>query len=207
MSFDLLLTPLEKALNYYLHLDPEAIHKFAPLNGKVISIELTDLPIKIYLKVEQDEIHLFHIAPEIIHTTLKSTSWNFIKYAAMSTHDPTQVFKGQMEISGDIEVGQMFQRLFSELHIDWEEYLSRFVGDIAAHQIGNFCKDALSWGQSVLQSTTKNVTEYLQEEQRFTPTQEEINDFYDDMDDLRSNMDRCNARVQRIQKNFEEDFS
>ena len=41
-----------------------------------------------------------------------------------------------MHIEGDTHIALALEQLFQKLDIDWEEHLSRFVGDVVAYKIG-----------------------------------------------------------------------
>ena len=52
---------------------------------------------------------------------------------------------------------------------DFEEELSRVIGDVAAHQVANVARGFLDWGRKAGGSFATNVAEYLQEEGRDLP--------------------------------------
>ena len=87
-----------------------------------------------------------------------------------------------------------------EQEIDWEEYLSHFVGDIIAHQVGNCVRSFVDWNQQTAATMRQNMTEYLQEEIRYFPPREECQDFFNDVDEFRSDIDRMEARIQRLKQ-------
>ena len=105
----------------------------------------------------------------------------------------------EIQVEGDTDLGQAFNELLSSVDIDWEELLSRAVGDIAAHQIGNTLRGARRWAQRAGKSLSLDTTEYLQEEAGHLPTRVEVDRFLDDIDTYRSDVDRLEARIQRLE--------
>ena len=80
---------------------------------------------------------------------------------------------------------------------DWEEELSRHVGDVAAHQLGNLVRGGLAWMQQAADTLTRDAGEYLKEESRDLPTRYEVDRFLDDVDRLAADLGRAEARVAR----------
>ena len=102
-----------------------------------------------------------------------------------------------VSVSGDAETGQQFQRLIDALDIDWEEKLSRFIGDSAAHQVGSLLRGFRDFTRQGAERFGDNIREYLQEETEDLPRRREVNDFLDGVDALREDVDRLEARMQR----------
>jgi ubiquinone biosynthesis protein UbiJ len=71
-----------------------------------------------------------------------------------------------IRIAGDAEVAQRFRDLLQHTQPDFEEELSRVVGDVAAHQVANIARGFFDWGRKAADSFSTNVAEYLQEEGR-----------------------------------------
>lgn len=105
-----------------------------------------------------------------------------------------------IEVQGDLRVGQAFQTLLRGIEIDWEEQLARLMGDVAAHQVGNVLRQFWGWTNQSVERAFHNAGEYLQHEARELPPQGALNDFIDGVDALRNNADRLEARIRRLQK-------
>jgi len=108
------------------------------------------------------------------------------------------VFEGDVEFYGDLDTGRRFKAFIDYIDIDWEEHLSHVVGDVVAHQVGNISRDALTWGQNVLNTLAQNSAEYLQEESHHLPVQAEVDRFLIGVDELRARVDRLTARTHRL---------
>jgi ubiquinone biosynthesis protein UbiJ len=105
-----------------------------------------------------------------------------------------------VEVQGDVQLGKSVQRLLAAADIDWEEQFSLLVGDVAAHQIGNVVREIRAWGREALDRVLKNTAEYLQEEVRDLPPSGAVGDFLNAVDTLRSDTDRLEARINRLQQ-------
>ena len=197
-----LLTTLETALNYYLHLDPETLKRLGRLQDKVIAIELRGLNITFYALPGSYGLRLHSSWEDEVDTTISGTP---LAMTRMGLGDSSQaLFSGDVTISGDVETGQQFKRILDSMDIDWEEQLASFTGDIIAHRTGNLVRDGLQWGRQLLDTLQQDISEYLQEESRILPSRTEITPFMDEVDRLRDDTARLEARIKRLQKRLSE---
>lgn len=187
------LSALEKAINQYVALDPEIDEKRQPLEGKCLKLIIK--PVTLYFSFDKDKITLSNDSHQSPDATLEGYPLSFLKLHFSDADHLFSLFKTDISIQGDIEVGQQVKALFESIDIDWEEHLSQLTGDIIAHQVATVLKRTQTFGEGLLKSTQKNMTDYLQEECRLLPTKEELNDFYDDVDTLRLRVDRLCAKV------------
>ncbi len=193
-----LLTALETALNYYLQLDPESLRRLGRLQGKVIAIELRGLESTIYALPGSSGLQLHPKWEDEVDTTISGTP---LALTRMGLGDSSKVlFSGDVTISGDVETGQQFKRILDGMDIDWEEQLSRLTGDLIAHRTGDLVRDGLRWGRRALRSLQLDVAEYLQEESRILPGRGEFAEFTEQVERLRDDTERLEARVARLQR-------
>jgi len=97
-----------------------------------------------------------------------------------------------------VEAGQAFKAALDELDIDWEEQLAGITGDMVAHQLGNTMRSAGNWLRQGRTTLEQDLGEYLQEELRVVPTRIEIENFIADVDQLRMDLERLEARIRRL---------
>ena len=91
-----------------------------------------------------------------------------------------------------------FRRLLVAARPDWEEELSQIIGDVAAHQVGNFFRNFGQWTRQTGDTVARNFGEFLSEESRDVPTDWEVEKFCSDVDTLRDDVDRLLARIDRL---------
>ena len=101
-------------------------------------------------------------------------------------------------IDGDMRVAEKFSAILKEVDIDWEELLSKLVGDIIAHQAGQVARNSSDWFSQSLEAMKLNTSEYLSEESKVTPAEAEIEYYMDQVDDLRMDTDRLEARIKQL---------
>jgi len=199
----LLSAALESALDLYLRQDPDALRQCATLQDKVIAVNLTGTDFTLYFLPDAEGVKVLTFYEGEPDTFLRGTPAGFARLAIEAREDA--LFHGAVEISGDTETGQHFQDILAGVDWDWEEQLSKLTGDTVAHQVGELVRKGRKWLGGTSETLQQDLSEYLQEESRLLPTRIELNEFLDDVDQLRSDTDRLSARVERLLKTQEHD--
>jgi ubiquinone biosynthesis protein UbiJ len=191
-----LAAALEEALDLYLEQDPQALRQCGALNGKIIALEISGLGISLYFFPGSNGIQVMSRFEGEADTVLTASPLGLAKLALGSREDA--LFQGAVEIRGDTETGRQFQDLLANTDWDWEERVSHVTGDVIARQLGNLFRLSGKFIGESGRTLAQDITEYLQEEARWLPTRTEVNYFLNDIDELRSDVDRVDARVQRL---------
>lgn len=190
------LAGLEITLNRYLGLDPETLSRLAGLTGKLIAVELRGLGVTLYMAPHGGGIQLLRDFDGTPDAVISGTPVSLARVGL--GEERGLLFAGEVEIRGDVTLGQRFEAVLREIDIDWEEQLSGFVGDVAAHQVGNLVREVLNWGAKSVDTFGRDISEYLQEESRYLPHRDEVNKFLAAVDVLRNDVERLEARVKRL---------
>ncbi|MFP3874909.1 MAG: SCP2 domain-containing protein [Thiohalophilus sp.] len=189
---------VETALNQALRLDPVAFARLEQFEGKTIALELRGTGLTLTLLPGRDGIQILSASAGEADTVISGTP---LALAELSLGDARRVlFAGEVHIRGDVETGQAFKRLLDSLDIDWEEQLSRLSGDVVAHHIGDLFRNLQQWSGQVRQVLGRNLAEYLQQESRQLATREAVNDFVREVDQLRDDSERLQARILLLQQ-------
>ncbi len=188
---------IEVAVNQVLALDPDTVVRLREINGKVIAIELQGLDVALYLIPSNTGLNVFGHFEGEPDTTLRGTPVGMLRMG-LAENASDSFFSGEVEISGDVELGSQFREILDSLDIDWEEHLSHITGDLVAHRVGNFLRDAVDWGRKTLDTLGRDGAEYLQEESRDLPNRFETEAFLAAVDTLRTDVDRLEARIERL---------
>jgi len=176
-------------------LDPDLSYRLESLADKVLAINCTDYPNwHKYCTFTTQNLLFTSSQPEHIDVRIYSTFSGFIKFAI--SRDKTEIM-----LDGNVHVAESALKFFSELNIDWEEELSKYSGDIAAHQAGVLIARLKHYKQHSGSSLEEMITEYLQEESGLLPTVFEVNEFIDAVYQLRLDADRLDAKVTLYENN------
>ena len=191
-----LAAALESALDLYLKQDPSALKRCSTLAGKCIAITLSGTGITLYFLPDGDGVQVLGQYEGDVDTLLTGSPLGFARLGLDSREDA--LFQGAVQIEGDTGIGEQFQDIFVGGDWDWEEQLSKFTGDIIAHQAGKLVHHTRRFFKDSSNTFADNSSEYLQEEARLLPARVEISYFLEDVDKLRADVDRLNARIERL---------
>jgi ubiquinone biosynthesis protein UbiJ len=192
------LKQLEKALKRYLALDPESSKRLLALQGKTVTLALKAPSLCFQLSFQENTVYLRADDFLPAELTIRGTPLNLLSLA-LSRDKKQHFFSETVVIEGDAELGQQIVDLFDQLDIDWEEYLSHLMGDLPAHQLGRFTKRFFAWGKEAEASLMQNLNEYVHEEKLWFPPAEALENFFRDIDELRLDVDRLEAKVRLLQ--------
>lgn len=196
-------TLIEIAFNRYLDMDPDARAKMPAMADKVLKITIREIDLPLIMRVRENHIDVLPSYDSDIHSEMRASVLSLMKLG-MAGDASSSAMGGDIEMSGDLETGRQFRDLLSKVDIDWEEILSQYTGDIVAHKIGNGIRTLTNWGRKTVDSLSKDVSEYLQEESRQIPSQHEIKDYLTNIDDIRLATDRAEARIKQLQNRFQQ---
>lgn len=193
------LAGLESLINGLLALGPDTSARLARLHGQVIGLELRGFGLRLYFIPTPERLLLqgrIEQAPDalLIGTPLALAS------IGLKDDKVGELFSGRVEIQGNVELAQRFGRILGQLDIDWEEQLSRLVGDVAAHESGQLVRKTGRWLGESRQSLELGLSEYLQEETRLLPRPEEVAEFNRGVDELRDGVERLLARIHLLEQ-------
>jgi len=169
------------------------------LEGRTFAVRVEGLvPIQIHARVDAGQLQLSRETSEPADASVAGTP---LMLLGLAGKDAAQRMRsGEVAIEGDAEIAQAFHELLRAARPDIEEELSRLVGDVAAHQLGNFARTAFGWGERSASTFAQNVSEYLREESRDLVTRTEADEFIAGVDTVRDALDRIEARIDRLSR-------
>lgn len=197
-ALELLMRPLVTAINRQLAAKTLARELQAELDGRVFALRVGDTALAVFFRVAAQGLMLStHYAgePDVV------VSGSLLSLARLAGPNGEQLIRdGSVEITGDALLAKQFQRLLHLGRPDPEEELSRLIGDVAAHGVGEALRSVGGWTRETRAIMRQNVAEYLQEESRSLPTRYEFEAFSDGVNVLRDDVARFEARLARLQQ-------
>lgn len=190
------LGPVASVLNRNIRTTTPARELCEKLDGTVVAVRVRNTALATWFIVHEDSLELTaecDAEPDVIITG------SLLTLARMSGESGVSALRdGSLELTGDAHVADRFQRLLSLAKPDIEEELSSFIGDATAHKLGEFARGVSNWGRDARSTMGANIREYLQEESRDAPSRYEVDRFADNVNALRDDVDRLEARVNRL---------
>lgn len=200
---DLALQGLESSLNTLVALDQEACRRLARLHGRVIALELRGTGATlVFVPDHAGHLQLYGAWEGEPDATIEGSPIDLMR-ASDKQHGSAQLFAGHVRLHGDTELAHRFSEVLGGLHVDWEEELSRLVGDISAHEIAKVFRQARGEGQRLAGLGVQNLSEYLTEEAGLLPHRYAFEAWQEDVESTRDDLERLAARVTLLEKRRE----
>lgn len=198
-----LLAPVESLVNAALEGDPASRHRLARLGeGRILQIHSDGLKNgmasgDLYIRTGDDRLYLQGSHEGAVDARLSGSARALAALLTASEprlalHDP------ELTLTGSTELAEGIQRLFRDLDIDWEDRLAPVLGDIAAHQLGQWLRGARAQARETGQRLEMMVQDYLQEEADWLVGRARFTAFRDRVDALRLRLDRLEARTREL---------
>ncbi|MFB3115917.1 MAG: SCP2 domain-containing protein [Gammaproteobacteria bacterium] len=191
----LLLDSIEKMVNKVLSLDEETVALLATLTGNVIEIDVLDTEFRMFILPSGKGVTLETDYEGKADVAIKGTP-----SALLGMISAEKIGAGDVEINGNVELAKKFQSILRDVEIDWEEYLSQFVGDIAAHKIGNFLRRVSRFAKESGKTIGMDISEYLRYEKEALLDKSEVDEFNQAVDNIRDDVERLQKRLERLEK-------
>jgi len=187
---------MEKTFNRYLSLDNDSSQLLKPLIGKVMGIHIKRPKVAIFFAFHATGVQLSTEPPEAVNTEIYTTLFQLmrLKWKPLS-NSASSLVNAQFHITGEVETAQLFNELFEKHHIDWEEHLSKIIGDVAAYKMMQLLRKPTGFLKTNTEKFSKDVTDYCQEEIMILPSNNEVEIFRRDVDALRLQIDRLQAKT------------
>ena len=189
---------LEKAINHLLKLDPDTLHRLNKLQGRVVKVTVTDWQMDCYILIQEQGVRLTGDWSGLVDTTISGKLAGLIRVGYSGASGPA-LFNQGIEITGDTDLGETIRDILRRTDIDGEEYLSRFLGDTAAHEITWRAKKVVDFGLQTCRGIGENIREFCQIEAQYLPTRTQVEDFYKQIARLREDVDRASAMMSRLE--------
>lgn len=194
-----LLAGVEHSLALAIKQDPLTAKRLAALEGRVILIRARQPALQIYVLPGQAGIRLMQDYEGEADCTLSAPS-SLLARLGLSSNRQQLLLSPELELTGDTQVLVQLQNIFSDLQIDGEAALARWIGPVAAHAIGNRARGSRHWFGTTQQNLQRSIGDYLTEEGRQLVGHAEADAAAALLHDLRLQLDRLDARVHRLEQ-------
>jgi ubiquinone biosynthesis protein UbiJ len=191
------LRPVASVLNRNIRETTPARELCSKLDGTVVAVRVRNTALAAWFLIHDDLLELRVDCDEEPDVLISGSLLTLARMAGESGMEALR--DGSLELSGNAHQAERFQRLLALAKPDIEEELSSVIGDVAAHRLGNLARGLGSWARDAQSTMGANIREYLQEESRDAPSRYEVDRFSDSVNTLRDDVDRMEARLDRLQ--------
>lgn len=169
--------PFSLALNRLLDAEPWARERLAPFAGQAVELRTGPFPSLRFTILPGGRLEAGGEAPALVVT------WSM-------THP--------VELTGDEKLAAEVRLLLRHLRWDFEEDLSRLVGDVAAHRLAEGARALAAWPADAARRLGESLADYAVEEKRMLVGRAELEEFRAALARLDQALERLDERVRRL---------
>lgn len=188
----LLPHPAERAVNHVLRSRPLALERLRPHAGRTVDFRVG--PLAFALTVQSTGEVVAAVPGASRDLVVRISPFLAPRLAA----GEEAAFR-EIEMQGDAELAQEVSFLARNLGWDFEEDLSKVVGDIAAHRIAGTARGIARWSREAALRTAQGAAEYWTEESPLIASRVKVESFSREVSELRDAIDRLEKRIERAE--------
>ena len=110
--------------------------------------------------------------------------------------------KRLISIEGDTHFAAELAKVFANMRWDYEDDLSKLVGDIPANKMGTLARDAAKSVKETSVNLAEMLSEYWQEEKPMIAKKRHVETFISQVDTLRADVDRLDKKLLKLTQKF-----
>lgn len=104
----------------------------------------------------------------------------------------------QIDIEGDTHLAAELAKVLTNMRWDYEEDLSKVVGDVPAYKVGQFTRQAGKTIKDTGVNLASMLSEYWQEENPLIAKKRHVEQFNAEVDTLRADVERLEKRLSKL---------
>ena len=195
----LLCATLEIALNRVLRLEPSALSRCAALEGRRLALQATDLGWRFLIEPGASGVRVASDDDLTADVTARAPAARLLGLA-LNMAGGERGLPRELEVEGDTELLQTFAGILADVGFDPEEWMAKALGDVAAHRLMQGARNLFGWGRRSAQALSYSGAEYLREESEDLARAGDVEVWMQDVERLRDDTDRLQARLEQLEQ-------
>lgn len=190
---------LERVANHALQYAPLTRMQLHKLDGKSFGIELQRPHFPLLISVTRKGLLFQSHWEGSADVSIRGPAVALLRQLREEDTTPAALMRSGITLEGDQALAQQFVKVLKDLDIDLESALGDLIGDVAAHQISEIARTGLDWLKRAGQTVLQQSRHFLAEERQVLVTPPQFARFRDDVEQLREDTDRLEARLHQLQ--------
>ena len=166
---------------------------FNDIDGKIVKINLKDLPYNIIIKIHDNAFSLIDDEDKFDVELIASP----VILGMFIITKGSEQFSRKISINGDIDTANKFNQFISSSE-KLRELAIHLLGENLSSTLEEKFSGASSSLQNLFQEATKDIVDLLIDDINVIPTKNDINKFLDDVDDLKSRTDQLHKEYKDV---------
>jgi len=179
------------ASNIFVKSIPE--NYFTDIDNKKIKINLKDIEYSIIIKIKDNTLLLIDEEDDY-DVELIATPITLILFILSKGSDK---FSSKIIINGDIETANKFNKFLSSSE-KIEEIVIHLLGEDRASQLEDKSEKLMTFFKDSFKKSSKDVIDLLTDDLNFITSKTDINQYIDDVDDLKSRTDKLYQKYKDV---------
>ena len=193
---------LERAANRALYYAPVTRLQLTKLKGKSLAIELQRPHFPLLMVVGKRSLSFQNHWETAADVTVRGPAVALLRQIGSPDIGPAELMQLGIEVEGDQQLAQQFLQVIRDLDLDLESVLGDLIGDVAAHQISDLARVGFGWLRTTASTVLNQSRHLLAEEKEWVLSPRKFQRFQRDVEDLRADTDRLQARIQRLHQSL-----
>ncbi len=193
---------IEAVINTTLEFDPSTRNNISQIND-ILAVDCL-LPngstLTIYATGQAQGICLLSYCEQDVTTRISGSPLALLGLIKQ----PASLANNDVTLSGSAALLQTWQSLLQNLDIDWEDAISRILGDIAGPLTSKGFKQSAQWAKEQFNEQKRLLRECITEEADIFPSKAETEYLSEKVIDIKVDIDRLTAQVNALRQQLTE---
>lgn len=183
----------EATLNQVFKLDPALLNKLDKVSGKVVEITFTGPDVSLFLLPDHLGIAVQAEYAGQADCSVTGKPSDFVELF-LAEDAASALINGGITVKGESSLLLNLQAVFSDMELDWEYELSKVIGDIAAHQVGQGVRAGAQFAKDMAARISDDIKAKVGAGESIVPSKQEIRRFCDEVDSVAARLEHLEAK-------------
>ncbi len=204
MLRQLLLASADSGINALLRLDPASRQRMQQLAGQVLAVQASGPDFSLFLVFHHDGLQLapqWDAPADCCLTATTGELWQLLT----ARDKAAALYQPGVSIEGNNALLVELSSILQDMDLDWEFQVQQWLGPVAAGLLGSHVRLYNRWATDGLGSLQLRLQDWLAEEARMLVGNNEAESRFTELDQLKLQLDRLEARTELIRRQLEPD--
>ena len=193
------LSLLQSLINRGLRLDEGLPALLRDVAGRTVLFTVRDTQLRFFIRLQENGILVEEYSDEINPDVFVEGSLADI-FAAIFSDKQAALFQ-HIRVVGDVAVLQSIQKSLTRFSPNWQEPLARVIGRYSTYRLERVLQGLQGQWNSSGKHLLKDAGDYLHYEKQWLPDIRMVEHFCNEVDRLRSDVDRLELHLHRVLEN------
>jgi len=188
------MKPISSLINAVIsRLDEEAWRFLKPHDNKIVCFDITNLA-TLYFQIKPEGLEIIDVSPDtFVDITFKGSLSSFVSMVFSK-----KISHPDLHVRGDLECAKALYDTWHYLECDWEGAFAELTHPTLANGLFSGLRQGREWLKQTATHRAHDLTAYLQDESKLLVTPKEIEDHFRDIEELRDDVERLEAKLREI---------